>query len=68
MEDKMEQTFADAVLKVFTCALVDAHNAARKEDKEARAKFSAVAEALEAAYPNEVKLAYDMAECGGYGQ
>jgi DnaJ-class molecular chaperone len=57
----MEQTFADAVLKVFQCALVDAHNAARRDDKEARAKFSAVAEALEAAYPREVRPAYDQA-------
>lgn len=55
----MEQPFADAALKVFRCAIVDAHNAARKGDDAARAKFSAVAEALEAAYPREISPAYD---------
>ena len=57
-----DEPFAAAVLKVFKCAIVDAHNAARKNNTAERARFTAVAEALEAAYPREVSAAY--AEAG----
>lgn len=53
--------FSEAVLKVFQCALVDAHKAARKHDVDAETEFRNVATALQIAYPREVKAAYEMA-------
>lgn len=51
--------FSDAILKVFTCALVDAHKAARRNDVDAETEFRNVATALQIAYPQEVRVAYE---------
>lgn len=50
---------ADLIAAVFTQACVDALHAARRHDTNARLKFNAVADALQNAYPREVRAVHD---------
>jgi hypothetical protein len=52
----------DLIAGVFTQALMDMRNAARRDDKDARERFSAVCAALQDAYPREVRAAAERRE------
>jgi hypothetical protein len=58
---------ADLIAEVYMQACVDAVNAAQRRDIGARHRFHAVTDALQAAYPREVRAVHDKA-AGAVGE
>lgn len=55
----MMQETADKIADVFTLACVDALHAMQRKDDDARRRFHSVADALEVAYPREVRAVHE---------